>query len=92
MKTVIKLNYYKHYYLTGDALKFNNGMKFSTKDKDNDNHGSDHCAREVWGSGWWFNTCSHGNLNGIYNLGVEKVYHVYWISTLSKKKTGMMIK
>ena len=35
-------------------------MKFSTPDKD-----SESCAQR-YKSGWWFNACFHGNLNGQY--------------------------
>ena len=33
----------------GDSMTGNNGMKFSTRDRDNDN-----CAQEYKGA-WWFN-------------------------------------
>merc|ERR1719228_1215523 len=41
------------------------GMKFSTKDRDNDNIDEFHCGAEDR-SGWWFNACSAANLNGHY--------------------------
>lgn len=44
-------------------------MKFSTKDRDNDNIKEFHCGEEDV-SGWWFNACSAANLNGhYYNAG-----------------------
>jgi len=39
-------------------------MAFSTSDMDNDLHMSN-CAEEN-GGGWWFNSCSSSNLNGVY--------------------------
>ena len=39
-------------------------MAFSTADRDNDLHMSN-CAEENAG-GWWFNSCSSSNLNGVY--------------------------
>ncbi|XP_056001820.1 angiopoietin-1-like [Ostrea edulis] len=46
---------------SGDKL---NGMKFSTKDRDNDrHHGS--CADSHFG-GWWYNSCHDAYLNGLY--------------------------
>lgn len=54
----------------GDALNFywkvfsHNGMKFSTKDRDNDNFRTN-CA-EVYHGGFWYNGCWAANLNGVY--------------------------
>ncbi|XP_056001826.1 ryncolin-1-like [Ostrea edulis] len=47
-----------------DSFAYHNGMKFSTKDSDND-RSSSNCAVS-YGNGWWFNTCHHSNLNGVY--------------------------
>ena len=47
-----------------------NGMKFTTKDQDNDNHGSLNCAVEGDGknsNGWWFNSCAEITLNRQYS-------------------------
>ena len=38
--------------LTGDDPA--NGMKFSTRDRDNDNHGGSHCI-DTYKGAWWFN-------------------------------------
>lgn len=51
-----------------DAMSYENGMKFSTIDRDND-LSSSHCASNYEG-GWWFSHCLHANLNGKYNLGL----------------------
>ena len=42
-----------------------NGMKFSTKDNDNDRHISASCAADLDGA-WWFNYCMQSHLNGPY--------------------------
>ena len=48
----------------GDSLGYHNGMKFSTKDNDNDRNGGS-CAVAHRGA-WWFNSCAHSDLNGLY--------------------------
>lgn len=48
-----------------DPLANSTGVKFSTKDRNNDNHRSSNCARNYTG-GWWLNVCGEANLNGRY--------------------------
>jgi ficolin len=43
-----------------------NGMKFTTKDQDNDNRASESCSKRYKGA-WWYNDCHWGNPNGQYN-------------------------
>nr|XP_019929887.2 fibrinogen-like protein 1 [Crassostrea gigas] len=54
---------------SGPCTKCNNGMPFSTYDRENDNAPNDmyygHCAQWAKG-GWWFNACHRSNLNGWY--------------------------
>lgn len=40
----------------GDSLSYHQGSKFSTKDKDNDDHPKFNCA-EKFSSAWWFKGC-----------------------------------
>ncbi|XP_071342256.1 angiopoietin-related protein 3 [Trachinotus anak] len=48
-----------------DAMANSTGMRFSTKDRNNDNHRNANCTRNYSG-GWWFNGCGDINLNGRY--------------------------
>ena len=48
----------------GDSFTHHNGMKFSTKDNDNENY-SGNCAIHYPGA-WWFNNCFYSHLNGRY--------------------------
>ena len=58
-------------FLSFNGLKIHdlNGTPFSTKDKDQDNY-SGNCATDNTGA-WWYNSCSHMNLNG-KNFGYAK--------------------
>ncbi|XP_025205005.1 protein scabrous-like [Melanaphis sacchari] len=51
-----------------DALSFQNGHRFSTTDRDQDDSAAN-CAANYEG-GWWYSRCQHANLNGKYNFGL----------------------
>ena len=60
-------------FLTGTAggsLDANNGMKFRTKDVDNDVAESKSCAQQNHGA-WWFRSCTYSHLNGEYLGGIH---------------------
>ena len=48
----------------GDAMSYNLGARFTTKDRDNNNHGNN-CALLYKGP-WWHKHCSWTNLNAKY--------------------------
>ena len=54
---------------TTDPMAYHNGMYFTTKDSDNDKHGSNNCAviANKRNGGWWHNTCWHINPNVFHN-------------------------
>ncbi|XP_076112560.1 ryncolin-2-like isoform X1 [Mytilus galloprovincialis] len=78
----------------GDSLKGHNNHAFSTKDKDNDTHSSESCAKYYRGA-WWYERWHSSNLNGLY-LGNKKDnkgmrWHS-WKGSQSMKTTSMMIR
>ena len=63
----------------GDAMSFNNGQPFSTKDADHDSSGTIHCAVDYHDGGWWFNSCTSTELNGSYVRGHVTNYRaIHW--------------
>eukprot|EP00794_Sanderia_malayensis_P017932 gene17932-19721_t len=74
-----------------------NGLKFSTKDKDNDSNPGGSCAIAYHGA-WWYGKCHASNLNGKYLNGNHKSYAngVNWYRwkghRYSLKKTEMKIR
>ncbi|XP_061177098.1 ficolin-2-like [Saccostrea echinata] len=53
-----------------DSLLYHNGMKFSTKDQDND-FTSSNCALFYQGA-WWYTSCYKSHLNGLYPKSATK--------------------
>ncbi|XP_049606488.1 fibrinogen C domain-containing protein 1-like [Syngnathus scovelli] len=49
----------------GDGLAYHYGMKFTTKDRDQDKWEGGNCAYKVKGA-WWYDSCYKSNLNGVY--------------------------
>ncbi|XP_052093892.1 techylectin-5A-like [Mytilus californianus] len=80
----------------GNSLSQHNGYKFTTRDRDNDAYNRN-CA-EVYNGGWWYTSCHHSNLNGMYLMGKHSTYAigVNWSTwkgyNYSLKTTRMMIR
>ena len=81
----------------GDSLGTHSGEAFSTKDKDNDSHTTEHCAQTYKG-GWWYKSCHDSNLNGKwYDNGVladpnvnDGIIWDDWISETYSLKTSVI--
>ncbi|XP_076044809.1 techylectin-5A-like [Oratosquilla oratoria] len=57
----------------GDSLSIHNGIKFSTKDVENNIHKTANCATAHLGA-WWYYDCHSSNLNGKYLQGQNEEY------------------
>lgn len=64
----------------GDSLSWHNNKQFTTLDRDRDQY-TGNCAHYQKG-GWWYYTCAHSNLNGVWYKGghYRSKYQdgVYW--------------
>ena len=65
-------------------------MKFTTRDRDNDKWTTHNCAVHNAGNagGWWYNGCSHLNLNHQHN-NIHLLYlnhHWYYLSLIEINK------
>ncbi|XP_056016416.1 ryncolin-1-like [Ostrea edulis] len=79
----------------GNSLSYHNGMKFTTKDQDNDKGGGN-CATTCKGA-WWYKSCYYSNLNGQYaNSAVVSGKYLNWYHWGNKhealRRTSMMIR
>ncbi|XP_062597265.1 angiopoietin-2-like [Saccostrea cucullata] len=79
----------------GDSMTYSSGMKFSTKDQDNDKDSGD-CAT-YWKSAWWFKACFYTNPNGQYTnretTGWKYIVWYFWKkSNFALKNIRLMIR
>ncbi len=84
--------------LTGDAFKYQRNKPFTTMDADYDDSSSLNCAVDRKG-GFWFQSCGHANLNGLYLNGAlsgDQIYHGIrwhdWKANYSMKRAEMKIR
>ena len=79
----------------GDSLTNHNGMRFSTKDRDNDLKKNGQFAQVCEGA-WWYKHCHKSNLNGRYLGNVVNNKGINWLywknNRLSMKSAEMKIR
>ena len=66
---------------TTDPWNNQNGKYFTTKDRDNDSHGSDNCA--LWSietGGWWYASCGSMWPNSYFRSGMGIYLNRKWVS------------
>ncbi|VDI72252.1 Hypothetical predicted protein [Mytilus galloprovincialis] len=77
----------------GDGMSYNNGMKFTTYDQDNDKYPFNCADDSTLKGGWWYNACWTGKeamLNGHYthrNNGQQGIIYKSFKITSLKKST-----
>ncbi|CAG2214063.1 unnamed protein product [Mytilus edulis] len=78
----------------GGGWTTHNNQAFTTKDKDNDIHSYENCAK-IYKGAWWYYACYASNLNGLY-VGNKKddrgINWQLWKGSQSMKTTSMMIR
>ena len=64
------------------SIRIINGMKFTTRDRDNDPWGINCAVNHGGGNagGWWYNDCSHINLNHQFNHSYSVFLNDQWHS------------
>ncbi|GIY71509.1 techylectin-5A [Caerostris darwini] len=68
----------------GDSMtERHNNQKFSTKDRDNEGK----CVNSYKG-GWWYSSCHHANLNGVYLKGRNATSSSDGVSWYTFRKFG----
>nr|XP_049464258.1 ryncolin-2-like [Anopheles coluzzii] len=75
----------------GDLISIHKGMKFSTKDRDNDKS-IESCAK-TWKGAWWYKNCGYANLNGGFKNGNDQTsMHWYTNNFIGMAYTRMSIR
>jgi len=78
------------------SWSYHKGMKFTTKDQDNDNHGNGYNCAKNYEGGWWYKSCLNSHLNGLYgSRGITNPKYIVWHSWKgwsSLKKSEMKIR
>ncbi|XP_073676359.1 microfibril-associated glycoprotein 4-like [Garra rufa] len=75
----------------GDSLRFHNGMKFTTFDKDQDNS-VENCALQYFQGGFWYERCYYTNPTGHYFWEKDSEANTYGVIWLNWKNSYKSMK
>ncbi|XP_061179365.1 angiopoietin-related protein 7-like [Saccostrea echinata] len=75
---------------TGTCTECADGMKFTTRDRDNDMQNLRNCATYSRG-GWWHNACQRSNLNGQFGQS-SYVYGLNWDGFMDISSVEMKVR
>ena len=72
-------------------MGYSNGQKFSTPDKDQDEHLNKNCAKS-YGGAWWHKACHLANLNAFKYGRVHGASGINWYHFGNNKKKRVPMK
>ncbi|XP_061186918.1 ficolin-1-like [Saccostrea echinata] len=75
---------------TGSCTECADGMKFTTRDRDNDLDNAHNCAL-LSGGGWWHNACQRSNLNGQFGQS-DYLHGINWNGFVSLSVVEMKVR
>ncbi|ALC43031.1 maker636 [Drosophila busckii] len=79
--------------IANDKMRYQEHMKFTTFDRDNDKWMYGNCAKDAKSGGWWYNNCATCNLNGKYfQTAIDDGHSAHWLGWRSLKKIQMLIR
>ena len=81
-RTNYKLDIAGYTGTAGNSLATNNGMQFTTKDRDNDQWALNCASHNNYGAWWYSSGCGYSNLNGLYRIGLPNGQGVHWYNFL----------
>ena len=77
---ILGVGFYNSTSTVQDRLILNNGMQFSTKDRDNDQYSGNCASDSSYQGAWWYKGCTYSNLNGRYRSGVSSWGTMRWVT------------
>ena len=85
---ILDVGFYNWTSTVQDRLTYHNGMKFTTKDRDNDQSSGNCASSSSSRGGWWYKNCLHSDLNGRYRYGTS-LGSIVWYPLAHGKQNAM---